>query len=135
MMKKPKIPGNVLTFLPRRLDRLYGELSERAFAGTQTYLCNRRGVRGLHIERELTKQFSRSSLDSPFTDEDFAEIILRDRVLRLLPRDQSQHMINAMWHVLDEIVDRSRPDYLLSLIVDHHMLDVLFRICRQRNVR
>jgi hypothetical protein len=135
MMQRPKIPGDVLTFLPRRLDRLYGELSERVFAGTKTYLCNRRGVRGLHIERELVKRYAGPSLKSPLTDEDYLDIILRDRVLRLLPRDQAQRMIDAMWHVLDEIVDRSRPDYLLSLMVDHYMLDLLFRICRQRRVR
>ena len=44
-------------------------------------------------------------------------------------------MIGAMWKVLDDVVERERPDVVLSCVVDRYILDVLARILERRGIR
>jgi hypothetical protein len=131
------IPGNVLTFLPRRMDRFFGGVTEQAFAGRKTYFCNRSGIAGENIQLELGRRFRTADPGQhpAFQPDDYTEIIARDRVLRTLPVDRALRMIHAMWDLLGDLLDRSDPRYCFSLIVDHYMLDLLARQCRARGIR
>jgi hypothetical protein len=70
-----------------------------------------------------------------FGEDGCADIIARCRLLRVLDVNLAHRMIGAMWRTVDEIVDRYRPDMMLSCLVDRFALDVFERILRARGVR
>ncbi len=63
------------------------------------------------------------------------EVIARCRFLKTLDSGLALAMIGAMWRVLDDIVERERPDVVLSCVVDRYVLDVFARILERRGIR
>lgn len=63
------------------------------------------------------------------------EVIERCRFLKTLDRGLALAMIGAMWKVLDDVVERERPDVVLSCVVDRYVLDVFARVLERRGIR
>jgi len=133
---RPRIPGTVLVFTYRRLNRFFHALAERVFEGTKLYCSSRRGVEPICLYDEFYRFYRRLSPPHVFlSQEDYVQIITRCRVLRFLPWDRAVHMVDAMYAVIDELTDRVRPEYLLGVMVDCFINDLLVRICRGKGAQ
>lgn len=62
------------------------------------------------------------------------EMIQRCRLLRNLKRDFALRLIGAMWQAIAEILDRLKPDLLLSFMVDFYPVDILQRLLKQHSI-
>lgn len=131
----PKIPGRALVFTYRRLSRFFHELAERTFEGPITYCSSWPGLEEVDIQSDFYRYYRQPGRASGLSDADYDDIILRSCVTRLLPRERAERMVTAMYRVIDELVARTRPEYLLSVMVDNYMTDLLVRVGRQRGVR
>jgi hypothetical protein len=60
------------------------------------------------------------------------EIIQRCRLLRNLRPDFAIKIVGAMWFSLNEIVDHSSPDIIISSLVDFFVPDILQRVIERR---
>jgi len=129
------LPGNALVFTYRGLNRFFHALAERTFAGTITYCSSWPGLEAESLQRNFYKYYRDAPSLSILSTDEFEEIIQRSCVLRLLPWQQSKRMVRAMATVIDELTERARPDYLLSVTVDNYMTDLLVRICDRKGVK
>jgi hypothetical protein len=132
---KEKIPGRALVFTYRRVDKFFHEVAERTFEGKHTYCSSWPGLEPVNLQKDFYKYYRDTSYEAPLSAEDYQQIIARCPVLRLLPWDQARRMTSAMYRVIDELTDKAQPDYLLSVMVDDYMTDLLARICTKKNAR
>lgn len=80
------------------------------------------------------KDAGRIALDA-LGSEACQEVIARCRFLKTLDSGLALGMIGAMWKVLDDVVERERPDVVLSCVVDRYLLDVLDRVLARRGIK
>jgi hypothetical protein len=66
---------------------------------------------------------------------DAEDVRLRCRVLRNISKDQGTRMIVSAWQAISQILDKTNPDYVLSITVDSYVVDLLARACRLRNIK
>ncbi len=75
------------------------------------------------------------SCDEPavsLMDQDITEISLRCRLLRQLDVKVSRRLVLAACITLEEVFDRLKPAYILSVTVDSYLLHVLYLIEKWR---
>jgi hypothetical protein len=130
-----KVSGRALVFTYRRLSRFFHEVARRTFAGEPVFCSSWPGLEDINIQEKFYEYYRQKEDVPTLTAEDYEQIIMRSCVLRLLPRDQSVRMVNAMYRVIDRLTDQVRPDYLFTVSVDNYMTDLLARVCRRKQVR
>jgi hypothetical protein len=130
-----RIPGRVLVFTYRRINRFFHALAERTFEGAKTYCSPWPGLEPVNLQNSFYRHYDGPRASPQLSDHDYEQIIRRSCVLRLLPWEQSVRMVNAMYGAIDEVAQEARPDFLLTVSVDNYMTDILHRICRKRNAR
>lgn len=130
-----RVPGKALVFTYRTLSRFFHAVSDRVFAGPSTFCCALGGREPVNLMTSFYKHYREQPVNYDLTDQEFFEIIVREGILRLLPLEQSWRIVNAMYRTIDELTDTVRPDYLLTVMVDNHMTDLLARICRKKGIK
>lgn len=63
-----------------------------------------------------------------------SEMILRNFLLRNLPLEQASRMIRAMSRAIEDALDQTQPDAMLSPAVDSYVMDLLKRHCVARGI-
>ncbi len=62
------------------------------------------------------------------------DIVLRCRLLRAIDLDKALFHLRAMWHAMGAVLDRIKPDLILTETIDSYVMDVLYFQARQRNI-
>lgn len=68
------------------------------------------------------------------TDYDVADIILRCRLLRVLPWYKARQLVLACERSIDEVLDRYEPKAMLSITTDSYILHTYVLACRRRAI-
>jgi hypothetical protein len=63
-----------------------------------------------------------------------ADIVMRCRVLRSLPRQQAMRMIGAMTQAVERAFDTLDPGLVVTMTMDRYVMDVMERVARARGV-
>lgn len=94
---------------------------------TQTYIW---------IMGEFYKYWNHGEVEQKLNDElIYEEVIARDRLLRNLDKNKAENIIDAMWSALNAILDEWKPTIVISITVDHYVLDLLSRACREKGIQ
>ena len=62
------------------------------------------------------------------------DIVLRCRLLRAIARDEALFHLRAMWQAMGAVMDRIKPELVLTETIDSYVMDVLYFQARQRNI-
>jgi len=130
-----RIPGRVLVCTRRLLDRAFREVASRVFSG-EIYCFDdlSLSLESHDVRKSFYHHYRKKHVAAGISADDLNQVVQRDRVLRILPRDQAERMAHAMKLTLEEMLDRVQPNYLFSQSVDCYILDLLFRTCRERKI-
>lgn len=138
MNMKEKIKGNVLVYARRRYSQFFYEVAERTFEGNITYLSDwpsdLPSLKFLNFMPDFYKNYKNKKNINILTQEELKEIVVRCRVLRLLPYEQAVAMVYAMHITLKNLINKYKPDYFFAQSVEHYISDILCRICEESSV-
>jgi hypothetical protein len=115
----------------------FRRLAEGTFPGaTITYASDFRDLGELPISARfyaLVDQPDVTELAAPLLDAaEFDDIRKRCRLLRSIPEGKARRMLAAMAVALNEALDRTKPDFVLSYAVDSYVLDLLLHLAQRR---
>src|SRR6185436_16446707 len=106
-LKQPRAKGNVLVFTYRLLSQFLHEVSDRCFEGQATFCAEWPGIESNFLQADFYRHFRAERVAAGLSSEDLEQIVRRCSVLKLLPRPQAEQMVHAMYHVIEELVDRA----------------------------
>lgn len=123
-----------------RVKEYYHYLSERVFGtGNIAYFSDDKYCENHYIMIKfyrVLKSIDNGSMNPPELSESLInEIILRCRYLRDFDRIKAKSMVNSMWIVLGELLEREKPEVAFGLLVDSYVLDIFSRLCEKRGIR
>ncbi|WP_375175163.1 hypothetical protein [Pseudooceanicola sp.] len=80
--------------------------------------------------RQVTGETQSHYLD----DAETGDVILRCRLLRMIPRSEAQRLLAACELAIDEVLDRTAPRAMLSVTTDSYILHLYVLACRRRGI-
>ena len=101
---------------------------------TSIYLCDGRSP-GTDDTRELF--YKNLKADRPFdilSSEEREDVLARCRLLRNIPRNEAESLVNAMGRTLEAWLERVHPEVILSHMVDEYVLHLLSILGRKRGI-
>jgi hypothetical protein len=84
-----------------------------------------RHLRAPAIEQRVVDAFGEETCD---------EIIARDRLLRQIDSELALRIVGATWQTLDEIIEKQKPDLVVSFCIDYYVPDILERVLNHRGI-
>jgi len=100
------------------------------------YLSEFKAQKCIWIMGEFYKYWNRGTVERKLNDKSvYEEVIARDRLLRNIDRSRAENIIDAMWMALNAVLDEWKPTIVISITVDHYVLDLLSRSCKDKGIR
>ncbi len=88
------------------------------------------------IMGEFYKYWNQEEVEHKLNDElIYEEVIARDRLLRNLDKNKAESIVDAMWSALNAILNEWKPTIVISITVDHYVLDLLSRSCKEKGIK
>lgn len=127
-----------LIFSRRRIhrNRLNSVKALGIFSDTVVYSDEKWLKDGLDVKWWGERFYSNFRKTLSLTEEkiDYDDMIARCRVLRLIPRNKAENLINCAWVTWSQVLDEEKPDLVYGLPIDSYVLDVLYRLCSKLNI-
>lgn len=128
----------VLVYSRPKLRHWWWQIATAAFAGDNCKLVGLSEFKGhgdICIMEGLYRYWNEpiKPLDNSLFNID--EVRLRCRLLANLPKEQSIKMVTCAWYALNDILEKTKPKYVLSITVDSYVVDLLARACRKCGVK
>lgn len=124
MVEKKALYDNVLVMV-RQQEDFFRQISPNIFKGKVSYLNEYRAGKGINLMDRFYDAY-RSGPVKNLKDKRESEIILRDRLLRVLDRDKALRMLRAAENALDRIFADIRPDFFMAKPVDSYIADIAY---------
>ncbi|MEQ9667162.1 capsular polysaccharide export protein, LipB/KpsS family [Coleofasciculus sp. G2-EDA-02] len=131
---KKKINGNVLVYTRPRLNIFLKKVANHLFDREIIAFSDFPGLEKINLMNTFYKYYKLNTTEQHITTHDMCQIITRCRVLRLLPTQQAERMVHAMYQVITELIEKYNPSYFMSQSVDNYILDIFYRVCERHGV-
>lgn len=128
--------GRLTIYAIHRTYDWWRHLAHHSGASEVAVLSDQRGRGGHSVTDDFYAALEQRGNSNPslFDETETADIIARCRVLRWMPADQAERMVQAMAVAHSRALDRTQPDHLLSFPIDSYVSDTLSRLAWRRGI-
>ncbi len=124
----------VLIYTRRRIKKYYHDLADQAFKNDEKiYFSDDKFCEKIYLMDRFKDKLNKSYTNNYLSENDYFEIKKRCRFLRSKSDSESKKMIQAMWSILDALIEKENIDVGFGLIIDNYVLDVFQRVLKSKN--